>query len=207
MSTDLQVVNKALRHLGQFPVENLASNTSAVSRAMKDGLADSIKGVLSSYNWTANRVSEESTGSLITPTDAHWVYRHDLTSLSATMDSLISVKTGCGNYTHDFQVVGDNLDTIDEVITITYTKVINTVSDVPEYLASLIAAHLAMESCMIITGDGNKYYAMERIYARELTRARSQELRMNPHGVELLDDRSSSFLRAHHNSLDPIDYA
>lgn len=204
MSTDLQVVNKALRHLGQFPIENLAENTSAVSRAMKDGLADSIKGVLSNYNWTANRVSEESTGTLITPTDAHWVYRHDITALSATMDSLISVKTGSGDYTYDFQVVGDILDTIEEIITITYTKVITTVADVPEYLASLIAAHLAMESCMVITGDGNKYYAMERIYARELTRARSQELRMNPHGLEWMDDNNSSFLCAHHHSLDPL---
>lgn len=198
MSTDLQVVNRALRHLGQFPIETLAGNTSGVSRAMKDCLDSSIRTVLGLYNWTANRKTHRSTGVLTDPPDGKWRYRHDLSDMPDAMDTLLSVRGSDGGYTSDFQVVGDYLEVNDEAITITYTKVIDTVSGMPEYLASLIAAHLAMESCMAITGDGNKYYVMERIYSRELNRARAQELRMNPHGVEWMDSSNSSFLQAHH---------
>ena len=337
MSTDLQVVNKALRHLGQFPIETLADNTSAVSRAMKDTLDSSIKAVMGLYNWTANRRTHSSTGVLTEPPDGKWRYRHafpgrdpdamvvegagttaangvyqrdgdlnskpsyvksnfllqnrqdllfssnglpvlvgdsqifnnwnfydivednvpyygdtdnrneqnpDLVStwyatadvfgfdaatedtptvrraiwadidaarinhltvplLSAEqsnrppMDSLLSVRGSDGGYTTNFQVVGKYIYSNEERIIVTYTETISTVSEAPEYLASLIAAHLAMEACTVVTGDGNKYYAMERIYARELTRARSQELRMNPHGLEWMDDSNSSFLQAH----------
>lgn len=197
MATDLQVANQALRHLAMPPIESLASNSSSISRVVKDALDSSIRSVMGLYNWTPNRLSEESTGTEIEPEDGKWNYQHDLTALAQTIDSMVSVRRGDGTYTHNFQRVGDTLEIDEEKITITYTYVVDTVVGMPEYLANLIAAHLAKEGCMVLTGDGNKYYAMDRIYQEALRRARSQELKMNPHGLENINGCSSSFIAAH----------
>ena len=197
MATDLQVVNKALRHLGQPPVEVIADNRSSHSRLLKDSLDSSIRSVLGANDWTVNRASESSTGVERAVNDTKYLYRHDLSALTNPLDTIVWISDDYGAYLHQYQQTGDNLDISAEIITIAYTYVISTAANMPEYLASLVSAHLAMESCMALTGDGNKYYAMERIYTREFRKARSQEFRMNPQGFNMGDSTTSSFIAAH----------
>lgn len=197
MSSDLQVVNKALRHLGRPPIESIADNRGSDSRILKDSLDASIRSVLGANDWTANRASESSTGVERVVNDDKYLYRHDLSALANPLDTIVWISDDYGSYLHQYQQTGDNLDASAKIITIAYTYVIDTVANMPEYLASLIAAHLAMESCMALTGDGNKYYVMERIYTREFRKARSQEFRMNPQGFNMGDANTSSFIATH----------
>lgn len=222
MSTDLDVANKALRHLGLSPIENLSANTSSMSRVLLDTLRSSIASVLGSYDWSVNRYINESVGveSKLLEFPEHR-YVHDLTQMGGlyitpegdfyiqydtenglykqhiSFENLVSVKTSDGLYDTKYQRAGSSLYTSSETILITFTQPLESVETMPEYLASLVAAHVAMEGCMALTGDGNKYYVMSKIYDKELRRARSQEFRMSPKGYTYNPDSASSFIQAH----------
>jgi len=112
-------------------------------------------------------------------------------------ENLVSVKTSNGLYDTKYQRMGSSLYTASQTILITFTQPLESVATMPEYLASLVAAHVAMEGCMALTGDGNKYYVMSKIYDKELRRARSQEFRMSPKGYTYNPDSASSFIQAH----------
>ncbi len=201
MSTDLDVANKALRHLGLSPVESLSANSSSMSRVLLDTLQSSLNTVLGSYDWSVNRHFDESVGTESTLVDyPEYRYLHDLTQVGTppvNFDNIVSIKSPEGLYVTKYHRIGDSLYTAEKDILITYTETLDTVADMPEYLASLIAAHVAMEGCMALTGDGNKYYVMSKIYDRELRRARSQEFRMTPKGYTNRPDSASSFIQAH----------
>jgi hypothetical protein len=86
-------------------------------------------------------------------------------------------------------------------VEVTYSFVPTTIEGAPEYLSSLLAAHVALEGCMALTGDGNKYYAMERIFKRALVRARAQDYRNYPQDVGY---QHSSGILAVHNGYGSI---
>ncbi len=222
MSTDLDVANKALRHLGLSPVESLSSTTSSMSRVLLDTLRSSIKSVLGAYNWSVNRYVNESVGVESRLKEySEFRYAHDLTKLGGlyispegefyiqydtegglyrqpvNFDNIVSVKTRDGLYVTQYQRIGSTLYVTEKNILISFSQPLDTVATMPEYLASLIAAHVAKEACMSLTGDGNKYYVMDSIYEKELRRARSQEFRMSPKGYTYNPDSASSFIQAH----------
>jgi hypothetical protein len=222
MSTDLDVANKALRHLGLSPIENLSANTSSMSRVLLDTLRSSIASVLGSYDWSVNRYLNESVGIESRLSEyPEYRYVHDLTQISGlyitpegdfyiqydtenglykqpiTFENLVSVRTSDGLYDTKYHRMGSALYTSSKTVLISFTQPLESVETMPEYLASLVAAHVAMEGCMALTGDGNKYYVMSKIYDKELRRARSQEFRMSPKGYTYNPDSASSFIQAH----------
>jgi len=214
MSTELQIANRALRHLGIPPIVSVAANAGSFARVLNDALPDSINEVLSLHEWSANRITVSSTGTSFEELDTPHAFRHDLSVLDPTFDNVTKITDERGNRISDYRIEHNNLDICAETVILSYTYQVSDVSSFPQYLVSVIAAHLAKETCLSLTGDQNKGYVMEKKFQSVFRDARSQEFKQNPHNSKYDNGTVSGYIAAHQGypapyrevSVDPSPY-
>lgn len=194
MATNLELANRAIRATGGQPITDLAA-TSATAKIVNDALLPSIEEVLTEYQWHINTVTESSIGSTGDIPDTEFRYNHDLTALTHTLDRIVKLVTADGYPIHNFRIEGQDLYADYETLFVVYTYPIEDVATFPPYLVQVVAAHLAKEICIPLTGSEDRRGRLEEKYMRVLAQAKTQASRQNPQQSFLSDD-SSVFIQA-----------
>lgn len=181
MSTNLQVANRAIREVGGQPIDDLADNRSSTARIVNDALQFSIEEVLSAFDWTTNLTTETSTaGAGAGLPGSAFDESHDLSGLTNTLDRVVAVFDSTGTQIYEYHIEGSNLYSSETSIIIRYAFQITDVEDLPAFLTAVVAAHLAKEVCLPLTGDMDKKMLLEEQYNMALEKAKITSLLQNP---------------------------
>lgn len=180
MATNLQLANRAIREVGGQPIDDLADDRSSTSRIVNDALPFSVEEVLSSFEWTANLSTEESTGVATPLPGSAYTSKHDLSGLSNTFDRVVAVFNGDGAQIYEYHIEGNDLYSSESSLIIRYAYTLTDVSGLPAFLVSVIAAHLAKEIALPLSGDVEKKVYLEQQYESYLEKAKITSLLQNP---------------------------
>jgi len=192
MATNLQVANRAIREVGGQPIDDLSDARSATSRIVNDALISSIEEVLSSFDWYINQATEQSTGLLGGLPGSAYTYTHDLSltgDLTQPMDRVLSVSDATGAQIYEYNISGQSLYTSEEVTFIRYTFPMSDVETFPAFLVAVIAAHLAKEICLPLSGNQERRTILEQDYISVLQQAKVLAAAQNPQ-QSFVDDAS-----------------
>jgi len=195
MSTNLEIANRAIREVGGRPITALDAVSSTANIA-NDAILFSIEEVLSEYEWPINTVTETSTGVTTGLPDTKFAYNHDLTALANTVDRVVGIADTEGHPYYTHRLEGTSLHADEETLFIRYTFPMTDVATMPPYLSQVIAAHLAKEICIPLSGDQGRKEILEERYIRLLGKAKTQVSRQRP-PQSFFDDTSSQYLEAH----------
>ena len=183
MATNLQVANRAIREVGGQPIDDLSDARSSTSRIVNDALPFSIEEVLSSFDWTVNLATEASAGATgvgIGLPGSAYVYKHVFSSLSQTFDRVVAVFDASGAQIYEYHIEGNVLYSSEENLYIRYSYQLTDVANLPAFIVSVIAAHLAKEICLPLSGDQEKKAYLEQQYMQYLEKAKITSLLQNP---------------------------
>ena len=181
MATNLQLANRAIREVGGQPIDALDDNRSSTSRIVSDAIPFSIEEVLSSFDWTINLATEQSTGladgGLV---GSAFNYTHSFSSLNNTLDRVVSVFKADGSQIYEYHIEGNALYSSEDTLIIRYGFQMTEVDTIPAFVTAVIAAHLAKEICLPLSGDQDKKAFLEQQYSQQLEKAKITSLLQNP---------------------------
>lgn len=181
MATNLQLANRAIREVGGQPIDALDDNRSSTSRIVSDAIFFSIEEVLSSFDWTINLATEQSTGvSDGGLAGSAFNYTHSFSSLVNTLDRVVSVFKSDGAQIYEYHIEGQALYSSEAQLIIRYGFQMTEVSTIPAFITAVIAAHLAKEICLPLSGDQEKKSFLEQQYSQQLEKAKITSLLQNP---------------------------
>lgn len=180
MATNLQLANRAIREVGGQPIDDLADDRSSTSRIVNDALPFSIEEVLSAFDWTANQATESSTGAATPLPGSAYTKKHDLSALDNTFDRVVAVFNSVGAQLYEYHIEGKSLYSSETSLIIRYSYTVTDVAALPAFIVSVIAAHLAKEIALPISGDMDKKVLLEQQYETYLERAKITSLLQNP---------------------------
>lgn len=181
--TNLQLANRAIREVGGQPIDDLSDSRSATSRIVNDALPFSIEEVLSSFDWTINLATESVTGVAGGLAGSAFDYTYDLSvsgPLSNTFDRIVSVFKADGTQIYEYHIEGTNLYSSETSLHIRYGFQMTDVATIPAFITSVIAAHLAKEICLPLSGDQDKKVFLEQQYIQQLEKAKLTSVLQNP---------------------------
>ena len=181
MANNLQLANRAIREVGGQPIDALDDNRSSTSRIVSDAIFFSIEEVLSSFDWTINLATEQSTGvSDGGLAGSAFNYTHSFSSLVNTLDRVVSVFKSDGAQIYEYHIEGQALYSSEAQLIIRYGFQMTEVSTIPAFITAVIAAHLAKEICLPLSGDQEKKSFLEQQYSQQLEKAKITSLLQNP---------------------------
>lgn len=180
MATNLQLANRAIREVGGQPIDALDDNRSSTSRIVSDALPFSIEEVLSSFDWTINLSTESSTGTVGGLVGSAFDYTHNFSNLAETLDRVVAVFKADGAQIYEYHIEGQALYSSEQNLIIRYGFQMTDVSTIPAFITSVIAAHLAKEICLPLSGDQDKKAFLEQQYAQQLEKAKITSVLQNP---------------------------
>ena len=180
MATNLQLANRAIREVGGQPIDALDDNRSSTSRIVSDAIPFSIEEVLSSFDWTINLATESSAGAAGGLIGSAFNYTHSFGSLNNTLDRVVAVFKSNGTQIYEYHIEGQALYSSEENLIIRYGFQMTEVSTIPAFITAVIAAHLAKEICLPLSGDQEKKSFLEQQYAQQLEKAKITSLLQNP---------------------------
>jgi hypothetical protein len=180
MATNLQVANRAIREVGGQPIDELTDNGSSTARIVNDAILFSIEEVLSAFEWTVNIETVESTGSANPLPGSAFIYRHDLTALGNPFDRVLSVFNSDGAQIYEYHIEGAMLYSREASLFIRYAYQLTDVTTLPAFITAVVAAHLAKEICLPLSGDQDKKAFLEQNYEIILGKAKINSLLQNP---------------------------
>ncbi len=182
--TNLQLANRAIREVGGQPIDDLSDSRSSTSRIVNDAIPFSIEEVLSAFDWTINLATEQSTGAadggLI---GSSFDKTHDLSAtgdLSETFDRIVAVFKSDGAQIYEYHIEGMNLYSSETTLYIRYGFQMTDVATIPAFITAVIAAHLAKEICLPLSGDQDKKAFLEQQYMVQLEKAKLTSVLQNP---------------------------
>ncbi len=181
MATNLQLANRAIREVGGQPIDDLSDSRSSTSRIVNDAIPFSIEEVLSSFDWTINLATESSTGSTGAGLPgSSFVYKHNLAALTNIFDRVVGVYDSAGAQIYEYHIEGLALYSSEVTLFIRYGFQMTDVATIPAFITSVIAAHLAKEICLPISGDQEKKAFLEQQYMQQLEKAKITSVLQNP---------------------------
>lgn len=179
-TTNLQVANRAIREVGGQPIDDLSDARSSTSRIVNDALPFSIEEVLSAFDWTTNLATETSTGTANPLAGSAFIMRHDFSALANTFDRVVAVFDGSGKQIYEYHIEGNYLYSSETNLIIRYAFQLTDVATLPAFLVAVVAAHLAKEICLPLSGDMEKKAYLEQQYAQQVEKAKITSLLQNP---------------------------
>ena len=193
MATKLEIANRAILLARGVPIESL-DETSGLARTVSTALTASIQEVVAVHEWNRlNRTLKLIPSITYTLVDSQYTYAFKLPS---DYSNLISIKDVNGfNYT-DFRNESGHILCNWDVIYLHYNIQVTETSDLPEYLASVIAAHVAISISGVMSADDTLVAALEGKYLRRLSTAKVADARNSP-AAYIMTDQTSHFIDAH----------
>lgn len=180
MATNLQLANRAIREVGGQPIDDLSDSRSSTSRIVNDAIPFSIEEVLSSFDWTINLSTESSTGTVGGLVGSAFNYTHNFSNLTETLDRVVAVFKADGTQIYEYHIEGQSLYSSEQSLIIRYGFQMTQVDTIPAFITSVIAAHLAKEICLPLSGDQDKKAFLEQQYSQQLEKAKITSLLQNP---------------------------
>lgn len=168
MATELQIVNRALRLLGDDPLTEAewAAQTLRRAQLAYEYLEEARRNTLTEYPWDFATVYTTLTADAEAPAWGY-DYRYAIPALSLRV-----IQTE-GDTT--FRRSASWLLSNESSLNVTYIEDVTDFSLFPEHLAAAVAAQLALKLCEGDTGKGDLFRRLGEIYQHELTRAKAIE--------------------------------
>lgn len=168
MATELQIVNRALRLLGDDPLTDAewAAQTLRRAQLAYEYLDEARRVTLTEYPWDFATVYVALTADPVAPP---WGYDYRY----AVPGTALRVLQTEGDTTH--RRVASWIYSNETPLNITYIENVLDLTTFPEHLASAVAAQLALKLCEGDTGKAELFKRIGEIYQHELTRAKAIE--------------------------------
>ncbi len=170
MATDISIANQALAYLGEPRIQTLEQKTNS-AKAAKDQLRPSAEEVLELHDWNDCRTRSVLSALVTTPafgfSKAYQLPTDYLRFISLNDDEI------------DYEIEGDQIYTDEDAVELKYVAYPPNFSKVKPALARAIAAKLAQNIAVIVTGESAMQDKMLVLFERMLARARTQNARQS----------------------------